>query len=156
MQFAINKLAVAVVGVLYVVSLVLPAIGTAGGYNEAQLGLGKENPGFWVLVLSGGTCFMLNPMWLANPLLWAGLWLMWRRKWRVATVVAVLSALFAIGGSVAFMQWTSGGDNYELLFGYYVWAASTVSLVLMAVAGWALDKPPASPFAPSPDGSELK
>jgi hypothetical protein len=44
-----GKVATINVTAIYCLALVLPAIETAGGYNQVQLGLGKTNPGIWVL-----------------------------------------------------------------------------------------------------------
>lgn len=119
---------------LYGLSLVLPAIGTSGGYNQAQLGLAKQNPGLWVLILSMATCLMLNPMWLANPLAWCGAVLLTKKKYRWAAVAASLSAVLSISGVFMFKTVTKGGDQYELLIGCYVWMTSTVILAAGSTA----------------------
>ncbi|WP_442511809.1 hypothetical protein SH528x_003554 [Novipirellula sp. SH528] len=125
----VQLVAILAVG-LYGLSLLLPAIGTSGGYNQAQLGLSKQNPGFWILILSMANCFVLNPMWLANPLAWTGAFLLAKRSYRAAAVTSMLASVAALAGVWLFMQVTNGGDQYDLLVGCYIWIASIVVLAV--------------------------
>ena len=107
---------------IYALSMVLPAIGTPGGYNLAQLGLSEMNIGLWIFVLRTVISFTLNPLWLTNPLIWAGAVSVNYGRWKSALLCGSIATMFAIGGTAWFKS-GKGSDQYSLLVGYYAWVA---------------------------------
>jgi hypothetical protein len=100
-------------GVVYGTSFFLPAI-------ESLLGFGA----FWYSLLMVITI----PMWLANPLFWLGLGLLFGRQWQAARFYGILA--MALGLSESWLFWN------ELSAGYFLWVGS---MSLLTLAGWSAE-----------------
>ncbi len=99
-----------VITLLYLAALCTPAV--QGSY------------GILCLIFGPIYVLMLNPSWLANPLLWFGAVMLWKRQTR-AIIPAILAALTASG----FAFW---GRGTTLQVGYWLWLSAMIVLVAAA------------------------
>jgi hypothetical protein len=79
-------------------------------------------------------------LWLANPLLWFGIYALARAGWLVATLCG-LGALLLTGGSSYWLSQSPPGVTFNFLtadlgIGLYLWLASMVLLTLAGAACW--------------------
>ena len=111
---------------LYVISFFLPALRSAGAAEDA--------PGWFafVVALTGlqihGQGFRFLPGWLANPLFWAGLVLLGKKK-RLGAGLLGLAASFS---ALSFL--TMNDVAHDLFVGYYLWLACMVALAAIGLA----------------------
>lgn len=132
-----------VTGGLYTLSFLLPAVQPLRnghvypGWEAFRMVMGRP---FQELPLDLGDVPYILPLWLSNPLLWAGLFL-WTRRWFRVSAIAGILAL--IGGSLL------AGKKGEIIFGpagafqadsgigagYFVWLSSMLMLVVFSILG---------------------
>lgn len=128
-------------GGLYTLSFLLPTVQPLrdgvvySGWEAFRMVMGSP---FQEPLLDRADLPYILPLWLSNPLLWAGLFL-WTRRWFRASALAGILAL--IGGSLL------PGRKGEIIFGpagafqadsgmgagYFVWLSSMLILVAFSI-----------------------
>jgi hypothetical protein len=120
-RMTLERRVVAASAGLFVLSLVLPALGYRGPGPVGSRG--------WVVLATGALgILILQVGWFANLLWLAGAVQLWRRRWRPAALLALLAALVAADSFMLYrtgLPSDSGGHQpVVLLAGFYVWWGS--------------------------------
>jgi hypothetical protein len=91
-----------------------------------------------VITRHGAGCFMaslvvLHPVWLANPLLWIGVYFFAKKRWLLAGVLGLLATV--VGLTVFSFPTVTPKGTSRLGMGYYFWVASMVFLAILSFMG---------------------
>ena len=93
-----------------------------------------------------GSCFSLilgNPVFIANPLSWLAFYLLSRRQWALAAVLAFVAvSLGCVGGYLLSSKYlftiAPGTQEFKLRFGYYVWLSSLFLVGASGTVRWVI------------------
>jgi hypothetical protein len=119
-----SLVAIGLISSAYVVSFFLSAV-------VVELSDGQ------IITRHGAGCFMvslvfLHPVWLANLLLWIGVYFFARTRWLLAGVFGLLATV--VGLTVfSFPTVTPRASRFGM--GYYLWVASMVLLAILGFMG---------------------
>lgn len=118
------------IAIIYLISFVLPFGPTVGALC------------FVCCLLASAASVVYLLLWLANPLLWAGLWSLHSGRWDRAAILGVIACLFA---SLALARLDDGrgflppSDGLLSQSSYFIWLASMALLAVVGLIGWASD-----------------
>jgi hypothetical protein len=122
-------LVVVVAGVMYGLSLTVPAVDAGVSINGA--------PGQPFVITGGNAYFWAWTLrffvWLANPLVWAAAGLLLLRLWVPAATLALFAFWLAAWEAIE-NQLYSRGSVFQV--GYWLWTLSPLAVAAGAVTGW--------------------